>query len=234
MSKHEIGRLLIIVLNHVRRAMYRLLNISGDALHMGMDFTDFYGLVSSLGLIGVFFFTFAVSLVPFVSPSNALKAMLIAMSFPEIDRLAIGLSVAIGATLAKTVYFATSYGLGRVVDKRRGRKRSVGRYGRLTMYIMNIVAAATPIPDEWVIIPMGLSEVSIVWFAITYFTGKLIITVPSAFVGFAIAPFVREAFGRSMWIFSVAIGVVITAIFILVDVEKATLKMLRKLGIIHE
>ncbi|MEM3716319.1 MAG: hypothetical protein QW145_04065, partial [Candidatus Bathyarchaeia archaeon] len=48
------------------------------------------------------------------------------------------------------------------------------------------------------------------------------------------SPFVREIFGRRTWIFSVAIGIVITAIIILVDVERATLKMLRKLGVIHE
>jgi hypothetical protein len=199
-----------------------------------MDLTVFYGLVSAWSFIGVFVFTFAVSLIPFVSPSNALEAMLIAMSFPEMDRLAIGLSVALGATSAKAVHFAASYGLGRIVDKRRGRKRSIGRYGRLTMYIMNIVAAATPIPDEWVVIPMGLSQVNIVWFAVTYFAGKLIITVPSAYIGFAMAPFVRETLGINVWIFWVVIGLVITAIFILVDVEKVTLKMLRKLGIIHE
>jgi uncharacterized membrane protein YdjX (TVP38/TMEM64 family) len=199
-----------------------------------MDLTGFYGLVSAWGFIGVFIFTFAVSLIPFVSPSNALEAMLIAMCFPEMDRLAIGLSVALGATSAKTVHFAASYGLGRIVDRRRGGKRSIGRYGRLTMYIMNIVAAATPIPDEWVVIPMGLSQINIVWFAVTYFAGKLIITVPSAYIGFAMAPFIKEALGINVWIFSVVIGLVITAIFILVDVEKATLKMLRKLGIIHE
>lgn len=199
-----------------------------------MDFSDYHGLVSAWGFVGVFVFTFAVSLVPFVSPSNALESMLIAMSFPGMNRLTIGLSVALGATSAKVVHFAFSYGLGRIVDKRRCMKRSMGRYGRLTMYIINIIAAATPIPDEWVVIPMGLSQLNIVWFAITYFIGKLIITVPSAYLGYVMAPFVREIFGRGTWIFSVVIGIVITVIFMLVDVERATLKILGKLGVIHE
>ncbi|MEM2316031.1 MAG: hypothetical protein QXQ20_07870, partial [Candidatus Nezhaarchaeales archaeon] len=50
----------------------------------------------------------------------------------------------------------------------------------------------------------------------------------------AIAPLVMEAFGRGTWMFSVVIGIAITAIFIFVDVEKASLKVLRKLGIIHD
>ncbi|MGB9622980.1 MAG: hypothetical protein ACPL07_03955 [Candidatus Bathyarchaeia archaeon] len=88
-----------------------------------MDFADLHRFVSSFGFIGVFFFTFTVSLIPFVSPSNALVAMLISMSFPEMDKLAIGLTVAIGATLAKIVHFSASYGLGRIVDRRRGEKK---------------------------------------------------------------------------------------------------------------
>jgi len=195
---------------------------------------DYWELVSIWGPIGVSLFTFAISLVPFVSPSNALMAMLIAMSFPSMDKLAIGLSVALGATLAKTVHFTAFYGLGKVVDKKAGRKRVMSRYGRLIMYIMNIIAAATPIPDEWIVIPLGLTQASFIWFATTYFIGKLVITIPSAYIGHAIAPLVMEAFGRGTWMFSVVIGIAITAIFIFVDVEKASLKVLRKLGIIHD
>ncbi|MEM2363588.1 MAG: VTT domain-containing protein, partial [Candidatus Nezhaarchaeales archaeon] len=144
---------------------------------------DYWELVSIWGPIGVSLFTFAISLVPFVSPSNALMAMLIAMSFPNMNKLAIGLSVALGATLAKTVHFTAFYGLGKVVDKKAGRKRVMSRYGRLIMYIMNIIAAATPIPDEWIVIPLGLTQASFIWFATTYFIGKLVITIPSAYIG---------------------------------------------------
>jgi len=199
-----------------------------------MDLSDFQWFVGSLGIIGVFIFTFTVSLLPFVSPSNALEAMLIAMSFPSMSKLGIGLGVAVGATAAKTVHFTASYGLGRIVEKYRGKKERIGRYGMLTMYIMNIVAAATPIPDEWVVIPMGLSRVNVVWFVITYFIGKMIITVPSAYLGHALSSIFIGAFGENKLIFTVLVGIAITAIFMFIDVEKTTLKILRKLGIIHE
>ncbi|MEM1900537.1 MAG: hypothetical protein QW055_00170 [Candidatus Nezhaarchaeales archaeon] len=195
---------------------------------------DYWELVSIWGPVGVALFTFATSLVPFVSPSNALIAMLIAMSFPSINKLAIGLAVALGATLAKTVHFTAFYSLGKVVSRKVGRKRVMSNYGRLTMYIMNIIAAATPIPDEWIVIPLGLTQASFIWFATTYFIGKLVITIPSAYIGHAIAPLVMEAFGMSTWVFSVVMGIAITVIFILVDVEEAMLKVLRKLGIIHD
>lgn len=212
----------------------RKINIVRNSVNYFMDLSDFQWFVGSLGIIGVFIFTFTVSLLPFVSPSNALEAMLIAMSFPSMSKLGIGLGVAVGATAAKTVHFTASYGLGRIVEKYRGKKERIGRYGMLTMYIMNIVAAATPIPDEWVVIPMGLSRVNVVWFVITYFIGKMIITVPSAYLGHALSSIFIGAFGENKLIFTVLVGIAITAIFMFIDVEKTTLKILRKLGIIHE
>jgi len=198
---------------------------------------DFSWLVGPYGIIGAFLFTFLVGLIPFVSPSNAIIALGIALAFPDMNRFGIGLAVAAGATTAKTIHFTASYGTGKIIEKRRGKKRSVGKYGRLTMYILNVVAAATPLPDEWIVIPMGLSKVNVVWFVLTYFTGKLIITVPSAYLGNAIAPFLFGAFGENGLVFGLifaAIGVVITVIFIVVDMEKVTLKILRRLGIIRE
>lgn len=159
------------------------------------------------------------------------------LTFPDMNKLGIGLAVAGGATAAKTIHFLISFGAGKVIDKRRGKKTVVGRHGRLMLYVLNVIAAVTPLPDEWVVVPMGLSEVSIVWFVATYLGGKLLITVPSAYLGNAIAPFVEQYFGESALLVSLIVGIVLTAVivavFIFVDIEKATLKILKKLGIIR-
>lgn len=181
--------------------------------------------------------SFLLALIPFASPSNALVALFVGLTFPDMNKLGIGLAVAGGATAAKTIHFLISFGAGRVIDKRRGRKTVVGKHGRLMLYVLNVIAAVTPLPDEWIIVPMGLSEVSIVWFVATYLGGKLLITVPSAYLGNAIAPFVEQYFGESALLVSLVVGIVLTAVivvvFIFVDIEKATLKVLKKLGIIR-
>lgn len=202
-----------------------------------MSLPNFDWLVGPWGVLGVFFFAFAFALIPFASPSNAIIALSIAVAFPQMNQFAIGLAVAGGATCAKTVHFAASYGVGKVLEKRRGRKKSVGKYGRLTMYILNIVAAATPLPDEWIVIPMGLSEVSLIWFVATYFFGKIIITVPSAYLGNAIAPVLFSIFGENnlaITVLTIIVAVAITVLFLVIDVGKMTLKILRKLGIIRD
>lgn len=203
-----------------------------------MAFPDFSWLVGPFGIVGVLLFSFLVGLLPFASPSNALIALGIAVTFPQINVFAIGLAVAVGATAAKTIHFAASYGVGKILDKKRpGRRSMIGKYGKLTMYVLNIIAAATPIPDEWIVIPMGLSEVSVVWFMATYFLGKIIITVPSAYLGNAVAPVIYGIFGENMIAATVAaavITVVITVAFILMDVEKTMLRILKRLGIIKD
>jgi len=199
-------------------------------------FPDFNSFVANWGILGVFLFSFLLALIPFASPSNALVALFVALAFPDLNKLGIGLAVAGGATAAKTVHFLVSFGAGRVIDKRRGKRTVVGKHGRVTLYILNVIAAATPLPDEWIVIPMGLSEVNIIWFVATYFGGKLLITMPSAYLGNAIAPFIEQYFGESAMLVSIVLGIAITVvivvIFIFVDIEKTTVKILKKLGII--
>lgn len=199
-------------------------------------FPDFSTFVANWGILGVFLFSFLLALIPFASPSNALVALFVALAFPDLNKIGIGLAVAGGATAAKTIHFLVSFGAGKVIEKRRGKKAAVGKHGRATMYLLNVIAAATPLPDEWIVIPMGLSEVSIIWFVATYLGGKLLITLPSAYLGNAIAPFVEQYFGESAMIVSIVVGIAITvvivAIFIFVDIEKTTLKILKKLGMI--
>ncbi len=201
-------------------------------------FPDFNLFVANWGVLGVFLFSFLLALIPFASPSNALVALFIALAFSDMNKIGIGLAVAAGATAAKTIHFFISYGAGKVIDKRRGKKTPIGKYGKATMYILNVVAAATPLPDEWVVVPMGLSGFSAIGFVATYFGGKLLITVPSAYLGNAIAPFVEQSLGESAFLVSVIIGVVstvvIAAVFIFVDIEKTAVKILKRVGIIGD
>lgn len=180
--------------------------------------------------MGIVAFTFTISLVPFASPSNAVMAALIAMSFPNMDKVMIGLSVALGATLAKTVHFGASYGVGKIIERKVGDER-LGKYSRMMMYIMNFVAAATPLPDEWIVIPMGLGRMNPLMFFLTYFAGKIVITIPAAYIGQSISFVVEGFLGENAWIFSLVVGILIAVLFVFIDFEKLSRKILSSLGI---
>lgn len=195
-----------------------------------MNQTGYHALIALWGPPGILVFTFIISLVPFASPSNALVAALIAMNFPQMDKALIGVSVALGATLAKTVHFSASYGVGKLLERKVGDER-IGKYGELTLYLMNFIAAATPLPDEWIVIPMGLGRMNPLLFFLSYLGGKLVITIPAAYIGQGISYFAEGFLGENMWIFSLVVGIVIAIAFIFIDFEKLTRALLERVGL---
>lgn len=195
-----------------------------------MNQSGYQALIGLWGPLGIIAFTFAISLVPFASPSNAVTAALIAMSFPSMDKVLIGVSVALGATLAKAVHFGASYGVGKILERKVGDEK-LGKYSRMMMYLMNFIAAATPLPDEWIVIPMGLGRMNPLMFFLTYFAGKIVITIPAAYIGQGISFVVEGFLGENAWIFSLVVGIAIAIIFIFIDFEKLTRKILAAIGI---
>jgi membrane protein DedA with SNARE-associated domain len=84
---------------------------------------------------------------------------------------------AAGASLAKLVIFLLSYWGGSKLGKERRRKISPlsvlsKRYGWLAVFI----AAATPLPDDLVYIPLGIVRFSPLVFLLATFAGKLVIS----------------------------------------------------------
>jgi uncharacterized membrane protein YdjX (TVP38/TMEM64 family) len=83
------------------------------------------------------------------------------------------------------------------------------------------LAAATPIPDEPVVIPLGLMKYSPVKFFTAFFLGKLSITVAGAFLG----AWTKNTFSEwlspeVMIVLSIVLTIVITVILLKVDVGK--------------
>jgi membrane protein DedA with SNARE-associated domain len=132
----------------------------------------------SLGYIGILALVIAINLLPFASPSNLVLAGVI-VYFTGMNPLAVALLVAAGATVAKLVHFRVAAAVGSRVDESK-----FGKYGKLLRNwgaLGAFVAAATPIPDDPIVIPLGLMKYNIVKFGVSYFLGKLTITLIGAY-----------------------------------------------------
>ena len=132
----------------------------------------------SIGYVGILILATAINLLPFASPSNLVLAGVIAY-FTAMSPFAVALLVAAGATAAKLVHFRVASAVGSRVDDSK-----LGKYGRLLRdwgALGVFVAAATPIPDDPIVIPLGLMRYSTVKFAAAYFLGKVIITLIGAY-----------------------------------------------------
>ncbi len=162
-----------------------------------MDLTDLFPFAPEVGYLGLSLVSFFGSLIPFLPiPSFILLAT---MSVGEqFDLHILAIISALTTTAAKQIIFYVSYGGRKIItDKTRTRmrpfERLVKRYGAAAAFF----AAATPIPDDLVYVPLGLAKYSPKKFFIATLTGKIILSyaiiLPSHYLGLSLVePFLED------------------------------------------
>ncbi|MEM2160852.1 MAG: VTT domain-containing protein [Candidatus Nitrosotenuis sp.] len=140
-----------------------------------MDLSVIFPFSDELGYVGLALVSFFGSLIPFIPlPSFILLATMAAGEKFNLHYLV--LIAALTSTVAKQIIFLISYG-GRKIITEGTRKRMkpferlVKRYGAAAAF----VAAATPIPDDLIYVPLGLARYSPWRFFVSTFVGKIIL-----------------------------------------------------------
>jgi len=140
-----------------------------------VDISAIFPFADDIGYIGLALVSFFGSLIPFVPlPSFIFLATMAAGDKFNIHYLVF--ISAITATVAKQIIFLISYGGRKMMnDKTRTRmkpfERLVKRYGAAAAF----VAAATPIPDDLIYVPLGLARYNPIRFFISTFLGKVVL-----------------------------------------------------------
>jgi len=140
-----------------------------------VDLWEIFPFTPEVGYLGLAVVSFFGSLVPFVPiPSFVL---LVTMSVgTQFDIHILAIIAAFTATAAKQIIFYISYGGRRIISEKTKKRmepfqKLVKRYGATAAF----VAAATPIPDDIVYIPLGLSKYSPKKFFVATLLGKLVL-----------------------------------------------------------
>lgn len=190
-------------------------------------------MASIIELLFVFLSSLGLNLIPFAGPSNLLIASTFAVGITGADSVTlviIGLLVALGASLAKGAHYMITFFVSEhLSEKRRQRLDADAAKVKPWAFLLLFVAAATPIPDEPVVIPLGLMKYSPAKFFTAFFLGKLAITIPGAFFG----SWTKSAFSEwlspeAMVVLSIILTIVITVILLKVDVGKLAEKFLKR------
>jgi membrane protein YqaA with SNARE-associated domain len=182
-------------------------------------------------LLSLLMVSFGVNMIPFASPSNLLIASNAAV-LVDADPLSIGLIVALGATSAKLVHYIVSFFIGKHIgEQRRKRLDTAAAKTRRWAFLAIFVAAATPIPDDPIIVPLGLMKYNPLKFTISYFAGKLTIAVLGAFLGGfgeqLLSGYISQV---ALAIISIVSTIAITIILLKVDLPKTAERILKKAG----
>jgi len=179
----------------------------------------FEDILTTYGYLGVFLVSLAVNLIPFTSPSNMVIAGAVAFLFPVMDPLSVGLIVAVAATMAKTAHYYVAAYVGTKTTSRTKKLasygRSLGRWGAVAVF----VAAATPIPDDPVVIPLGLTRYSPAKFFVAYLLGKALVSVAGAYIGRQSAQTFETIFPSNEYVLvSAVLSVLVASVLIKADV----------------
>ena len=186
-----------------------------------MDLWDIFPFAPEVGYIGLALVSFIGSLIPFVPvPSFILLATMSVGGQFDIHILA--LISALTATIAKQIIFYASYGGRRMISEKTKKRmkpfqKLVKRYGGAAAF----VAAATPIPDDMVYIPLGLAKYNPKRFFIATLSGKIvlcyIIVLISHYTGLSILEPILEDIDDpfAVYVGMIVFGAIMTAIVIL-------------------
>ncbi len=186
-----------------------------------MDFSAIFPFAPEVGYIGLTLVSFFGSLIPFVPLPSFL--LLATMSVgDQFDLHIIALISAFTATGAKIIVFSVSYGGRRIIgEKSRKRmrpfERLVKKYGAAAAFF----AAATPMPDDLIYVPLGLAKYNPKRFIIATLAGKIVlsyvIVFASHYFGLSLVEPLLEDIEdvRSIYIGIAVFAAIMTAVVIL-------------------
>ena len=151
---------------------------------------DIFTFITSMilsGYFGLLVICFIINMIPFLSPSNMVLAGAAMLLLPGYNPLLVGIIVAISATSAKLIHFFVVRGSRVVLSEERlqsldAEKQRVEKWGALALFI----AAASPIPDDPLIVYVGLTKYNTMKFIVSYFIGKVAVTIAGALIGYGV------------------------------------------------
>ena len=186
-----------------------------------MDFVDLFPFAPEVGYLSLSLVNFFGSLIPFVPLPGFL--LLATMSVGDhFDLHILALLSAVTATVAKQIIFYISYG-GRKIINEKTRKRMrpferlVKRYGAAAAFF----AAATPIPDDLVYVPLGLARYNPKRFFIATLAGKIVLSYSIVFISHYLGLSLVEPFleniddATPIYLGMILFGVVMTVVIVL-------------------
>jgi len=186
-----------------------------------VDLWELFPFTPEVGYLGLTIVSFFGSLIPFVPiPSFVLVATMAVGE--QFDIHVLVLIAALTSTAAKQIIFYASYG-GRKIISEKTKKRMmpfqklVKRYGGSAAF----VAAATPIPDDLVYIPLGLAKYNPKRFFVATLSGKIVlfyvIVLISHYTGLSLLEPVLQGIDDPLpvYIGIIALGIAMTLVVIL-------------------
>lgn len=171
----------------------------------------------SLGYFGILVLSLLASLVVFV-PIPYLAVIVLASLSGKFDLTLLAISSALGAALGKLIIFQASFAGQRFLKPNtRANFDSFLKIFSRFAWLAVLVAAATPVPDDIVYVPLGLAKYNRPKFFVSTLLGKMVLTLTIVFGSDFLSNRVLGFFigGETQ---SIDVIVVLTVLFVIITI----------------
>lgn len=172
------------------------------------------------GYLGIFVVSILGNLLPFIPIPYLIAVYLYASFIPGSNPLLIGIVSGLGAGVGKLIVYLASRGASKLLLSEETKKRYdklsslLGNWGMIAVFLF----AATPSPDDAIIIPLGLMGYNPLKFFIGITLGKILISIATAYTGHMVA----KATGGLFWtelLVSIILFIIVMLVITLINWE---------------
>lgn len=180
-----------------------------------VDLNDLSSFISTYGLPGLFIVIFFANLIPVAGLSFAISTSFfsIASSGSSLSpSIILGpLVIASAATTAKFIIFSASHRISQRFHLAREKRRELAEVLKgkeHVIMVVTMITALTPLPDDALYIPLGVSGFNLILFVVSVFVGKAIQACLALAIGISLGSYLANGSSIDLW--KAVLGVVFT------------------------
>lgn len=172
------------------------------------------------GYLGIFVISILGNLIPFIPIPYLVAVYLYAAFIPGSNPILVGIVSGLGAGVGKLIVYLFSRGASHVVLSQATRERYskisslLGNWGMIAVFLF----AATPSPDDAIIIPLGLMGYNPFKFFLGVTMGKILISIATAYSGRIVARLTGGLFWEEL-VISIVLFIIVMVVVSLFNWE---------------
>ena len=173
-------------------------------------------LVGGNPILVVFLVSIIGNMIPFFPVPYLLFVITIASGFPGLGLFQIAAVSALGASIGKFVSYGLGYGARRALSGSRARFDSFRKLVGGSSFLLALVFAALPLPDDIVFVPLGIIRYSPVKTFIALYSGKFFLTILITYVARSSQGSLEGLLGGGVYVSILsAVIVILVAVFLM-------------------
>jgi len=190
-------------------------------------------LVGGNPILVVFLVSIIGNMIPFFPVPYLLFVITIATGFPGLGIFQIAAVSALGASIGKFVSYGLGYGARRALGGSKARFDSFRKLLGGSSFLLALVFAALPLPDDIVFVPLGIIRYSPVKTFIALYSGKFFLTILITYVARSSQGGLEDLLGGGLYVSILSAVIVILLAVLLMRVDWEAVLVEGRRGIIR-